>query len=261
VSDESALLRAICEFPEEDTPRLIYADAIEEREPERAEFIRVQIEMVRMRTPGKHKTTCQCYGNWKAGPRVDPGSVDCKRCLSLTRYNALHAREGKLLWDDVERADGAKRSRWETWYPVDHAILSLIAGYKWFERGFASRIECGMGVFLLNAAAMFAAHPIREVHLSGPSPEYRMNPFDVAEWVWYRTHADATWAVEGEYGYIYPHHLPHYLYDFVDPPDGSGLNGDSIAFERSDLALGALSNALVAYGRERAGLTPRPVAA
>lgn len=41
--DERAMLRTICIFPDDDTPRLVYADYLEERgEPERAEFIRVQ---------------------------------------------------------------------------------------------------------------------------------------------------------------------------------------------------------------------------
>lgn len=43
--DGSALLAAICENPQEDLPRLIYADWLEENgRPERAEFIRLQCE-------------------------------------------------------------------------------------------------------------------------------------------------------------------------------------------------------------------------
>jgi uncharacterized protein (TIGR02996 family) len=44
-SDGDALFRAICEQPQEDTPRLVYADWLEENgQPERAEFIRFQCE-------------------------------------------------------------------------------------------------------------------------------------------------------------------------------------------------------------------------
>jgi uncharacterized protein (TIGR02996 family) len=43
--DGDALFRAICEQPWEDTPRLVYADWLEENgQPERAEFIRLQCE-------------------------------------------------------------------------------------------------------------------------------------------------------------------------------------------------------------------------
>lgn len=44
-SDGEALFRAICEQPQEDTPRLVFADWLEDNErPEQAEFIRLQIE-------------------------------------------------------------------------------------------------------------------------------------------------------------------------------------------------------------------------
>jgi uncharacterized protein (TIGR02996 family) len=48
MSDEKALLAAIWEHPHEDTPRLMYADWLQENgQPERAEFIRVQCERAR----------------------------------------------------------------------------------------------------------------------------------------------------------------------------------------------------------------------
>ncbi len=46
MTDEAALLAAIHANPDEDTPRLVYADWLDEHgQPERAEFIRVQIEL------------------------------------------------------------------------------------------------------------------------------------------------------------------------------------------------------------------------
>src|SRR5581483_6308863 len=48
-ADRAAFLRAIAEHPDDDLPRLVYADWLDEHgEPERAEFIRVQIELERM---------------------------------------------------------------------------------------------------------------------------------------------------------------------------------------------------------------------
>ncbi len=44
-NDGAALFRAICEQPAEDTPRLVYADWLDENsQPDRAEFIRLQCE-------------------------------------------------------------------------------------------------------------------------------------------------------------------------------------------------------------------------
>ena len=47
-SDRAAFLRAIAEQPDDDLPRLVFADWLDEHgEPERAEFIRVQCELAR----------------------------------------------------------------------------------------------------------------------------------------------------------------------------------------------------------------------
>jgi uncharacterized protein (TIGR02996 family) len=49
MSTEDALLRAIRDMPDEDTPRLVYADYLEEEGfSARAEFIRVQVELARL---------------------------------------------------------------------------------------------------------------------------------------------------------------------------------------------------------------------
>jgi uncharacterized protein (TIGR02996 family) len=48
MNDHDALLHAIGEHPEEDTPRLMYADWLEENgRPERADFVRTQVEVAR----------------------------------------------------------------------------------------------------------------------------------------------------------------------------------------------------------------------
>ena len=53
--DESALLRAILEAPDDDAPRLVYADWLDERagpgDPDQAEFIRLQVELPRWPDP------------------------------------------------------------------------------------------------------------------------------------------------------------------------------------------------------------------
>ncbi len=48
MTEREALLRAVCENPDDDTPRLVFADWLQENgEEERAEFIRFQIELRR----------------------------------------------------------------------------------------------------------------------------------------------------------------------------------------------------------------------
>jgi uncharacterized protein (TIGR02996 family) len=47
VDDEAGFLRAIADDPEDDAPRLVYADWLDERDDPRGEFIRVQLEFER----------------------------------------------------------------------------------------------------------------------------------------------------------------------------------------------------------------------
>jgi uncharacterized protein (TIGR02996 family) len=55
MNEREALLAAVCANPDDDTPRLVFADWLEENgEPERAEFIRVQIELPAC-GPGKRR--------------------------------------------------------------------------------------------------------------------------------------------------------------------------------------------------------------
>ncbi|AWM38470.1 hypothetical protein GobsT_33790 [Gemmata obscuriglobus] len=57
MNDHDALLRAIGEQPEEDTPRLMYADWLEEQDqPERADFVRNQVALNRPGLSGEERT-------------------------------------------------------------------------------------------------------------------------------------------------------------------------------------------------------------
>lgn len=56
MSDHDALLNAIAEQPEEDTPRLMYADWLEENgDPERADFVRIQVRLAQPGLTGEEK--------------------------------------------------------------------------------------------------------------------------------------------------------------------------------------------------------------
>jgi uncharacterized protein (TIGR02996 family) len=59
MTEEDALFRAVCESPDDDGPRLILADWLEEHgQPERAEFIRLQC-----RTARRYLSWVYAYGN------------------------------------------------------------------------------------------------------------------------------------------------------------------------------------------------------
>jgi uncharacterized protein (TIGR02996 family) len=77
-SDSTALLEAIKLNPEDDTPRLIYADCIQEEGNEPyAEFIRVQCELA------------QLEANWDSSKRIE----------EKKRHDELVSRNNKLRWD------------------------------------------------------------------------------------------------------------------------------------------------------------------
>lgn len=49
MTQQDALYRAVCEHPDEDTPRLVFADWLEESgDPRRADFIRTQVKLTRV---------------------------------------------------------------------------------------------------------------------------------------------------------------------------------------------------------------------
>jgi uncharacterized protein (TIGR02996 family) len=56
MSDEEALLQAIWAEPDDDAPRMVYSDWLEENgQPERAEFIRIQIELASLTRPSPRR--------------------------------------------------------------------------------------------------------------------------------------------------------------------------------------------------------------
>jgi uncharacterized protein (TIGR02996 family) len=113
MSTEQALLAAIWEHPHDDTPRLVYADWLEETgdpaSAARAEFIRVQCELARLdeydpRVPGLRKRKGQLKRlndqAWKAVFQV-PAPMDFVRGFPSPSNVAVHARQ--LAASDADR--------------------------------------------------------------------------------------------------------------------------------------------------------------
>jgi uncharacterized protein (TIGR02996 family) len=74
MSDAAALLAAIRATPDDDAPRLVYADWLEEHgQPERAEFIRVQCELARHESPTLRQREAELHHDSFAGPVAAPG--------------------------------------------------------------------------------------------------------------------------------------------------------------------------------------------
>jgi len=92
VTERDALLKAVCDHPDDDTPRLVFADWLQEHgEDERAEFIRLQIQLHR-------------------------------RTYLPSEEEQLKRREAKLLWANRWKGDfpGAEQVRFSRGL-VNHA--------------------------------------------------------------------------------------------------------------------------------------------
>ena len=118
-------LRAILDAPDDDGPRLIYADWLEERGDPRGEFIRVQCALAR----------------GADGPQ----------------RGALEARQQKLL--------AAHRREWSrALWDLDCAPLG-VAENGGFRRGLLEDAEMDAAVFLGRSEELFRAAPLRNVTL------------------------------------------------------------------------------------------------
>jgi uncharacterized protein (TIGR02996 family) len=162
MSEHDAHIQAIIEAPNDDTPRLIYADWLEEHgDSERAEFIRVQIERARLERDGSASQAMFAflqktpyYGalemDWDA---IDPG---------VARRIALRKRERQLR-------KGHERA-WQN-AEVPKRLGMLWQGWQ-LERGFFTRGAVRNAPELARFAGdLFRQVPLRHLELSFFPPE------------------------------------------------------------------------------------------
>lgn len=115
MTDRAAFLAAICAQPDDDTNRLVYADWLEEYgEPERAEFIRVQIRLHQL-----------LYG-------------DGEMAFLQAHIDGARARERELL----DAGSGVRNHA--LWYDVP-------CGTPTYTRGFVSALTCTSADWLAHA--------------------------------------------------------------------------------------------------------------
>jgi uncharacterized protein (TIGR02996 family) len=123
MTHDEAFLSAIAEAPDDDAPRLVYADWLEDHgDPERAEFIRVQIALYR-------EALNQCQ-------------------LPTAEVARLERREGELLVRNKER-----------WLqPLDDlGVLTSYCGGFW--RGFLQVLYMGADAFVERGEELFRITP------------------------------------------------------------------------------------------------------
>lgn len=171
MTDGEAILRTILDNPDDDAPRLVYADWLDEHgQEEAAEFIRVQVELAR--SPRWEYAECKVCGatpneegyiNHGRGCYVlDSDGGGSEGAAETERYIELSTRERELL-----------NAGWRRLAPdfpllMTNGFLDIIAGHAnvTFHRGFVERITCTASDWLAHADAIRAAHPVRAVTLT-----------------------------------------------------------------------------------------------
>jgi uncharacterized protein (TIGR02996 family) len=149
VNEYNAMLRAICAEPDEDTPRLVLADLMQESGEEHlAEFIRAQVA-------------------YASETRKTYRKPIAKRITQLLRGSVLLRRYPWInKWLDDFKF-GFSASGWGySVVPIDQHV--------YFSRGFVSAITLPRAAFMQHARAIFSANPVTRVVLS--DMEYRVLP-------------------------------------------------------------------------------------
>lgn len=150
MSDLDALLRAVLGRPDDDTPRLVFADALDDLgEAERAAFVRCQVELARL--PKRPTGNCRCDG----------GGTVCGTCRDERDWDEvaepLQRRERELLaaigcgpGQDVEVLPGLR-------------IPSLALAYT---RGFIESLTVTGAIWVAHGDTIRLSHPVRRVVLT-----------------------------------------------------------------------------------------------
>lgn len=158
MSTRAELLRTIIDDPESDTPRLVFADWLDEHgEPERAEFIRVQIELARIDSEG--------------GKEFAKYGLESVKSITINAATeSLRYREKELLRPNA--------NRWADHLPGGPWMLSvfdeLVGQGRSVERaicyrhsrGFVGQVEIAWNDWLKHFPAILVATPLHEVCLT-----------------------------------------------------------------------------------------------
>lgn len=227
-TERESLIRDICEQPEEDTARLVYADWLQENGRQaRAEFIRAQIALTELEK--------RLGSTLIAGPEQ-------RRVRDLwpaADYDILdEVRPTKVIPDDMIVFKG---DEWRVGYPRPGAYVI---------RGFIQHVELPYEQFMAHHGELFSAHPITSVGITDfgfgflsdarVSPRIRINNLKKAQ------HSVGSPAGRVTY-------LPLSFKDCVRGGNWLGDYGDR-AYASLEEAQKELSAAFVRWGREKAGL-------
>jgi uncharacterized protein (TIGR02996 family) len=193
-----SLMRAIICQPAEDTPRLEYADWLDENatcqyETDRAEFIRLQVDMaVRPRcdtcgNAGVVAATLDTHGMRGREPvSLNFGTEVCHACSRfgdtarlLELLSATNPCERRTWMADSGTRPfvAANRDIWKAEpYECGFPICSIGASSLDWRRGFIAHVNAPVAVFMMRAGQLADSTPLESVSLTGVVPILRNDP-------------------------------------------------------------------------------------
>ena len=230
MNDGEALYEAILAQPAEDTPRLMYADWLDEHgNPDRAEFIRAQCQ--------------EACREWLVDPSEGHtcAAIPCILCEDEQDRNRLWKNERRWIETNRKLIQAAHKpftiGLWRQGAPVDDREAWLL-----FRRGFVDEARCTLATFLANAPAL-ARFPITRVRLTDREPSGG-SPDTPGAYYWFDDRRQGGIS----HGSMY---LPAVIYDLIEW--GFDLGADirigpaTSSLTSYELAQDALSAACVQY--------------
>lgn len=155
-----AFIKAILADPDDDAPRLIYADWLDEQgQDQRAEFIRVQCRLATLRPKGR-----VCNGYYCD---EEVGHIDCDDPFGVEE-SALRRRERELLEAHWLEWRGPWKAGYCSNFDTRHstAPCGTDDGAVLFRRGFVHSITLSAEDCLAHLDAILKEQPVQEVTLT-----------------------------------------------------------------------------------------------
>lgn len=224
---QAALLRAICQRPDDTQARLVFADWCEDNGQEaRAEFVRAQVE----------------FENWRSiCANHDSQRSKCPGCV-------LRRRSHAIIHESVTYGHMNPKPK-RGWLWAGERLQIMYPCAYTYRCGFVEDVECHSSEWLAHGPQIVAVTPVRTVRLTDCEPLRFTAPdsgsvsFDWPErfsWGLNGLLCKGNWCLPDEFWHLLPS---------ADTRDAGYKR-----YDNRNAALDALSAAAVAWARRQAGL-------
>jgi uncharacterized protein (TIGR02996 family) len=159
MTERDALFAAVCANPDDDTPRLVFADWLQEHgEEKRAAFIRAQIALFRRQTIETEAGAVAQF--FEAINFTDLGDIDWSQVSEeLGELNAAEKRAEKCRYHPVGKGDGLPRTKGVRFIDVERGMLNEV------------KVD-NPAAFLKNLDAIFRAAPITSIRFDNLTADH-----------------------------------------------------------------------------------------